>query len=66
MTEYRREVRTITFRIREKVYIVERVPVLVDPFIDETPLEESVARKVLSLIEGAVPSRIEETPVYAY
>lgn len=66
MTEYRREVRTITFRIREKVYIVERVPVLVDPFTDETLLEESVARKVLSLIEGAVPSRTEETPVYAY
>lgn len=66
MTEFRREVRAITLRVKEKVYIVERVPVLVDPFTDEVLLEEPVARRVLDLIQGAAPSRVEETPVYAF
>lgn len=66
MTKFRREVRAITLRVKEKVYIVERVPVLVDPFTDEVLLEEPVARRVLDLIQGAAPSRVEETPVYAF
>jgi hypothetical protein len=66
MAEFRREVRPITLRVKGKVHIVERVPVLVDPFTDEVLLEEPVARRVLDLIEAAVPTRIEETPVYAF
>lgn len=66
MTEFRREIRSITLRVKERVYIVERVPVLVDPLTDEVLLEEPVARRVLDRIQGAAPSRIEETPVYAF
>ena len=66
MTEFRREIRSITLRVKEKVYIVEQVPVLVDLFTDEVLLEEPVARRVLDLVQGAAPSRIEETPVYAF
>lgn len=64
--EFRREVRPITLRVKGRVHIVERVPVLVDPFTDEVLLEEPVARRVLDLIEAAVPTRIEEAPVYAF
>ena len=66
MTEFRREIRPITLRVKGRVHIVERVPVLVDPFTDEVLLEEPVARRVLDLIEAAQPARIEETPVYAF
>jgi hypothetical protein len=66
MTEFRREIRPITLRVKGRVYIVEGVPVLVDPFTDEVLLEEAAARRVLELIQGAVPSRVEETPVYAF
>ena len=66
MTEFRREIRPITLRVKGRVHIVERVPVLVDPFTDEVLLEEPVARRVLDLIETAQPARIEETPVYAF
>ncbi len=66
MTEFRREIRPITLRIKGRVHIVEGVPVLVDPFTDEVLLEEPVARRVLELIQVAAPSRIEETPVYAF
>jgi len=64
--EFRREVRPITLRVKGRVHIVERVPVLVDQFTDEVLLEEPVARRVLDLIEAAVPTRIEEAPVYAF
>jgi hypothetical protein len=64
--EFRREIRPITLRVKGRVHIVERVPVLVDPFTDEVLLEEPVARRVLDLIEAAVPTRIEEAPVYAF
>jgi hypothetical protein len=66
MTEFRREVRPITLRIKGKVHIVEAVPVLVDPFTDEVLLKEAVARRVLEHIQMAAPSRMEETPVYAF
>ena len=66
MTEFRREIRPITLRVKGRVHIVEGVPVLVDPFTDEVLLEEPVARRVLDLIEAAQPTRIEETPVYAF
>ncbi len=66
MTEFRREIRPITLRIKGRVHIVEAVPVLVDPFTDEVLLEEAVARRVLELIQVAAPSRMEETPVYAF
>lgn len=66
MTEFRREIRPITLRVKGRVHIVERVPVLVDPFTDEVLLEEPVARRVLDLIEAAQPARIEETLVYAF
>jgi hypothetical protein len=66
MMEFRREIRPITLRVKGRVHIVERVPVLVDPFTDEVLLEEPVARRVLDLIEAAVPTRIEEAPVYAF
>jgi len=66
MTEFRREIRPITLRVKGRVHIVERVPVLVHPFTDEVLLEEPGARRVLDLIEAAQPARIEETPVYAF
>lgn len=66
MTEFRREIRPITLRIKGRVHIVEAVPVLVDPFTNEVLLEEAVGRRVLELIQLAAPSRIEETPVYAF
>jgi hypothetical protein len=66
MTEFRREIRPITLRVKGRVHIVERVPVLVDSFTDEVLLEEPVARRVLDLIEAALPARIEQTPVYAF
>ena len=60
------ETRTITFRVKGKLAIVEHVPVLVDPFTDEALLEEPVARRILDLVQQAIPSRLEETPVYAF
>jgi len=66
MTEFRREVRAITLRIKGKLTVVEQVPVLVEPFADEVLLEEPVARRVLELIQGTAPSRVEQTPVYAF
>lgn len=66
MSEFRREIRTITLDIRGKVTIVEQVPVLVDPFTDEVLLEEPVARRVLDLIGAGHPVRLEPTPVYAF
>lgn len=64
MTEFRREIRAITLRIKGKLTVVEQVPVLADPFTDEVLLEEPVARRVLELIQGTAPSRVEQTPVY--